>query len=88
MVWVPKGFLHGFVTLEADTEVSYKCTNYYAPDFAINVDWQDGDLNLDWQIDPTKAVMSDKDRNAQSFHEYSQIGRGMVDTSHVSGSRD
>ncbi|NNC37517.1 MAG: dTDP-4-dehydrorhamnose 3,5-epimerase [Hyphomonadaceae bacterium] len=70
MLWVPEGFLHGFITLEADTEVSYKCTNYFAPEYAINVNWQDQDLDLDWGVDPAKAILSEKDQNAQSFKEF------------------
>jgi len=70
MLWVPAGFLHGFLTLEANTEVIYKCTNYFAPDFAISVDWQDPFLNLDWGIDPGMAILSEKDKTAMSFKDF------------------
>lgn len=59
---VPKGFLHGFVTLTDDTEVQYKCSDVYAPDCDGAVRWDDPDLGIDWGvIDP---VLSDKDRAA------------------------
>ena len=70
MLWVPEGFLHGFLTLEANTEVMYKCTNYYAPDFAVNVDWRDSDLNLDWRVDTSKVTLSEKDKTAMSFKDF------------------
>lgn len=61
---VPKGFLHGFVTLEPDTEIVYKCTDYYAPDCDAGVRWNDPALNIDWGISEGDAVLSDKDTTA------------------------
>lgn len=58
---VPKGFLHGFVTRAPETEIVYKCTDYYAPDCDAGVCWNDPDLGVDWGIDPKNAVLSDKD---------------------------
>lgn len=69
-LWIPAGFLHGFVTLEHNTEVRYKCTDYYAQENAINVFWNDADLNIDWGFDPSKAILSKNDRNAESFGEF------------------
>ena len=69
-LWVPEGFLHRFITLEPDTEVRYKCTNYYAPECAIHVDWKDPDLRLDWGVEAAQAILSDKDENAQSFKDF------------------
>jgi len=61
---VPKGFLHGFVTLEPDTEIVYKCTDYYAPDCDAGVRWNDPALGIDWGISEDDAVLSDKDTTA------------------------
>lgn len=61
---VPKGFLHGFVTLQPDTEIVYKCTDYYAPDCDAGVRWNDPALNIDWGISGDDAVLSDKDTTA------------------------
>ena len=66
-IWVPVGFLHGFVTLEPDTEVLYKCTDYYEPECDGNVFWNDPALGIDWGIDPSKAVVSGKDAEAPMF---------------------
>ena len=69
-LWIPSGFLHGFITLESDTEVHYKCTDYYTPDCEIHVNWQDPDLNIDWGIDPHLAKLSENDKKAPSFKEF------------------
>ena len=67
---IPKGFLHGFVTLQPDTEVLYKCTDTYAPDCDGAVHFADPDLGIEWGIDPKTAILSDKDAAAQSFADF------------------
>ncbi|MDR5655059.1 dTDP-4-dehydrorhamnose 3,5-epimerase [Ruixingdingia sedimenti] len=61
---IPAGFLHGFVTREPDTEVIYKCSDYYAPDCDGAVRFDDPAIGVDWGIAPGAAVLSDKDRAA------------------------
>lgn len=61
-LWIPPGFLHGFCTLEDDTEVVYKVTAYYSPVHDTGVLWNDPHINIEWPVDPTKAIVSDKDR--------------------------
>jgi dTDP-4-dehydrorhamnose 3,5-epimerase len=61
---VPKGFLHGFVTLLPDTEVQYKCTDVYAPDCDGAVRWDS--LGIDWGL-TTDPVLSAKDAAAPAF---------------------
>ncbi len=61
-LWVPGGFLHGFVTLEPDTEVQYKVTGgYYDTKAERGVIWNDPDLALPWPVDPAEVLVSDKD---------------------------
>ena len=69
-LWVPPGFLHGFRTLTSDTEIAYKCTDYYAPECDGSVAWNDPDLNVDWGTDIGDAVLSEKDQKAQSFADF------------------
>jgi dTDP-4-dehydrorhamnose 3,5-epimerase len=61
-LWVPGGFLHGFCTLEPDTEVIYKVTADYDRSAERGVVWNDPDLALPWPVDAGSAVLSDKDR--------------------------
>lgn len=62
-LWIPAGFLHGFVTLEDDTEVCYKCTDYYDRTADGAVAWDS--LGIDWGVG--EPVLSDKDRAAIPF---------------------
>ncbi len=61
-LWIPPGFLHGFCTLEPDTEVIYKVTDLYDRASERGVIWNDPDLPQPWPVDAAEAVLSDKDR--------------------------
>ncbi len=67
---VPAGFLHGFVTREPDTEIVYKCSDYYAPECDGAVRFNSPDLGIDWGIGDAKAILSDKDQNAPLFADF------------------
>lgn len=69
-LFVPKGFLHGFATLEPDCQVLYKCSDFYAPDCDGNVRFDDPAIGIDWGIDPAAAILSDKDRAAPLLAEF------------------
>lgn len=66
---VPKGFAHGFVTREPDTEILYKCSDSYAPDCDAGLRWNDPDIGVDWGLsgDP---VLSGKDAEAPFLREF------------------
>ncbi len=67
---VPAGFLHGFVTLEPDTEIIYKCSDYYAPETEGAVRFDDPAIGIDWGIAPDRAVISEKDATAPLLAEF------------------
>lgn len=61
---IPAGFLHGFATRAPDTEIIYKCTDYYAPDCDGSVRFDDPAIGVDWGIDAAAAILSEKDLKA------------------------
>ena len=65
-LFVPRGFLHGFLTLEPDSEVQYKVDSPYAPDCDGAVRWDDPDLAIEWPV-TTPPILSDKDAAAPRF---------------------
>lgn len=66
---VPKGFLHGFATREAETEICYKCTDYYAPDCDGAVRFDDPSIGIDWGL-TGPAVLSGKDAAAPLMADF------------------
>ncbi len=70
MFWVPPGFLHGFVTLEDDTIFTYKVTGLYDKASEIGVIWNDKDLNIDWGIDSSEVILSEKDKELPKFMDF------------------
>lgn len=69
-LYVPQGFLHGFATLEPNTDVAYKVTDYYSQPHDGAILWNDPDLAIDWGIDPARAVLSEKDAKAPRFADF------------------
>ena len=69
MVFIPRGFAHGFSVLSESAVFQYKCDNYYAPEAEGAIAWDDPDLAIDWQIPAKKAVLSEKDRHHPRLKE-------------------
>ncbi|MGO4910228.1 dTDP-4-dehydrorhamnose 3,5-epimerase [Pseudorhodobacter sp. W20_MBD10_FR17] len=67
-LWIPAGFLHGFMTLEADSEIIYKCTDHYAPECDGAVRWDS--CGIEWPLNGIAPVISDKDAKAQIFTDF------------------
>lgn len=69
-LFIPKGFAHGFVVMSESATISYKVDNYYKPEFESGVIWNDPDLNIDWRINKSEIVVSEKDTKLQPFNNF------------------
>ena len=66
---IPAGFGHGFVTREPDTEIVYKCSDYYSPVCDGGIRWNDPDIGVDWGISEASGI-SDKDAKAPLLADF------------------
>lgn len=69
-LFIPRGFAHGFAVLSDSAVFQYKCDNFYAPQSEGGISIQDPLMNIDWHIDPSKAILSDKDREHPFFKDF------------------
>lgn len=79
MLFIPKGFAHGFLTLKDETEIEYLCTDYYTPEFDSGIIWNDRDLNIDWELEKyglkeENLIISEKDKQQQTLKEFIESG--------------
>ena len=69
-LWIPEGFAHGFYVISDWAEVTYKTTDYYAPEWERTLLWNDSDLKIDWHIPAnTQPIITTKDRQGKPFRE-------------------
>ena len=78
MLFIPRKFAHGFLTLEDNTEIFYKCDNFYNPKSEVGIIWNDIDLNIEWNLQKygivrEELIISEKDKKNISFKEYKKI---------------
>ena len=69
-ILVPKGFAHGFITIQPDTEVIYKVTDYYSPESDAGLLWSDPTLGIEWPLDGKGPVLSEKDKVQPLFADF------------------
>jgi len=67
MLYIPEGFAHGFQTLEDNTLVNYQMSEFYSPEHARGVRWNDKSFHIDWPL--KKTIISKKDLSYQSFEK-------------------
>ena len=68
-LYVPIGFAHGFVTLEPDSEIVYKCSDYYAPETEGALRWDDPDIGIEWPL-KGNPTLSEKDALAPLLKDF------------------
>ena len=68
MIWIPPGFAHGFLVLSEQAIVSYKTTDYYAPEHERTLAWNDRSVGVLWPLEG-QPLMSDKDARGKAFAE-------------------
>jgi dTDP-4-dehydrorhamnose 3,5-epimerase len=66
---VPAGFAHGFITLQPDTEIVYKCSDYYAPETERSLLWSDPEIGIDWPMVGADTILSKKDTVAPRLRD-------------------
>jgi dTDP-4-dehydrorhamnose 3,5-epimerase len=69
-LFVPRGFAHGYCTLEDDTEVAYKVDDYYAPESEGGLAWDDPTLAIAWPVAAAEAALSNRDRKLPHFADF------------------
>ncbi|MDG5491094.1 dTDP-4-dehydrorhamnose 3,5-epimerase [Psychroserpens sp. SPM9] len=69
-VFIPKGFAHGFLVLEDNTVINYKCDNFYSKNHERGIIFNDTDLNINWNDSPSDLVLSEKDKSLPTLSEY------------------
>ncbi|MDE1467451.1 dTDP-4-dehydrorhamnose 3,5-epimerase [Aurantiacibacter sp. D1-12] len=69
MLWIPRGFAHGFLTLEDGTDFLYKCDAPYAPEHEVTLAWDDPDVAIEWPTAGLDIRLSAKDRDGRSLTE-------------------
>lgn len=68
-LYIPKGFAHGFITLEPNTEILYKCSDYYSPKSEGSLRWNDKDIDIQW-VYKGNPILSEKDAIAPLFKDF------------------
>ena len=73
MLFIPEGFAHGYLVLEKNTIVQYKCTNFYNPNSEYGIRWDDSDININWGVD--SPYLSQKDSNLPFLKDQKMLPR-------------
>ncbi len=68
--YVPRGFAHGFASLEDDTVMLYQCDGKYDPETDTGIRFDDPEIGIEWLVDEKVAIHSGRDLTLGSFQEY------------------
>lgn len=76
MLFIPRGFAHGFSVLSQECLFQYKCDNYYSPNHEASIIWNDPHLNIDWGIPVQDVILSPKDQAHPLFSDAPHFEHG------------
>lgn len=68
-LFIPRGFLHGYITLPKTSVFFYKCDQFYHKQAECGVMYNDSDLGIDWKVPPADRILSEKDLVLPRFNE-------------------
>ena len=69
-LFVPRGFAHGFLVLSDTAVFAYKVDNTYAPEFDAGIRWNDKELNIQWDMEDSEVMVSEKDAELPFLSEF------------------
>lgn len=69
-IFIPQGFAHGFVVYSQEAIVQYKCDNFFEPDYARGILWNDPALGIDWRLEEKELILSEKDKINPTLSEW------------------
>ena len=69
MMFIPRGFAHGFSVLSEEVLFQYKCDNLYCPSSEGAIAWNDPTLAIDWRIPKSEVILSEKDKHHPFLYE-------------------
>lgn len=76
VIYIPKGFAHGFITLSESAVFSYQCSGQYIPELCGGILWNDKKLNINWPLKEygiDKVICTEKDSNWPTFDDYCRM---------------
>lgn len=69
-LYIPEGFAHGFLVLSETALFSYKCTDYYMPEYESGILWSDEDISIQWPLEELEELLlSEKDKNQKKLRD-------------------
>ena len=68
MIFIPRGFAHGFAVLSEEVVFQYKCDNFYSPSAEGGIAWNDPSLGIDWRLPEADILLSEKDKHHPFLH--------------------
>ena len=73
MLYLPEGFAHGFLVLSDYALFTYKCTNFYHPEFDAGIIYNDGDIGIKWPFEESDIILSEKDRMLPALKSFCPV---------------